>query len=342
MRSVEQRIDHLRLGDGTRVGYAVAGAGPPLLYVPGWVSDLELGWAFSPERGFYEALATGRTLIRYDRPGCGSSGPSGAEDLVALELEVIDAVLAAVGVGAVDVIGTSVSAPLAVRWAAARPHAVRRLVLYGGWLVGDDLGPPAVREHVLGLVTQHWGLGSHLLTDIFAPDADPGFRAAFAVHQRRSCDAATARRTLALGYGLDVTEDAAGLTAPTHVVHREGDRAVPLAEGRRLAAAIPGATLTVLPGRDHVPFAGDVDALVDELRSALGLPHLPRRPAPALTRRQLEVAGLVAQGLTNRDIAERLVITERTAESHVERIRHRLAFRSRAQVAAWFVAEQAE
>jgi DNA-binding NarL/FixJ family response regulator len=60
-----------------------------------------------------------------------------------------------------------------------------------------------------------------------------------------------------------------------------------------------------------------------------------------LTPRQLEVAGLVAQGWSNRQIAEALVITERSAESHVERIRGRLGFRSRAQVAAWFVASRA-
>ena len=64
-----------------------------------------------------------------------------------------------------------------------------------------------------------------------------------------------------------------------------------------------------------------------------------RRDVPSgLTARQSEVAALVAEGLTNRDIAERLGITERSAESHLERIRLRLGFRSRAQVAAWYVA----
>src|SRR6516225_11901232 len=67
----------------------------------------------------------------------------------------------------------------------------------------------------------------------------------------------------------------------------------------------------------------------------------PRRPGEAargvLTRREREVAELVAAGLTNRQIAERLVISERTAEAHVEHIRAKLECRSRAQVAAWFV-----
>src|SRR5439155_434043 len=60
-----------------------------------------------------------------------------------------------------------------------------------------------------------------------------------------------------------------------------------------------------------------------------------------LSKRELEVARLVAAGLTNRQIAERLFIAERTAEGHVERIRDKLGFSSRAQVAAWVAASSA-
>jgi len=55
-----------------------------------------------------------------------------------------------------------------------------------------------------------------------------------------------------------------------------------------------------------------------------------------LTRRETEVAALVAEGLTNREIAARLFISERTAESHVEQIRNKLGFHSRTQIAVWF------
>src|SRR5438105_15288147 len=62
-------------------------------------------------------------------------------------------------------------------------------------------------------------------------------------------------------------------------------------------------------------------------------------PSPALSRREREVAALVAQGLSNRDIAERLFISERTAEGHVEQIRNKLGFKSRSQVAAWVASD---
>ena len=59
------------------------------------------------------------------------------------------------------------------------------------------------------------------------------------------------------------------------------------------------------------------------------------KPSIALSKREREVAALVAEGLTNREIAERLFIAERTAEYHVEQIRNKLGFRSRTQIAAW-------
>jgi pimeloyl-ACP methyl ester carboxylesterase/DNA-binding CsgD family transcriptional regulator len=337
MSRVEQRIGRAALSDGTEVAYATAGSGPVLLLLPGWVSHVELDWALGPQRRFYEAIAPGRTLLRYDRPGNGLSdaAPERAE-LADLELEVIEAVLDAAGAEQVDVVGTSLSSVFAVRWAARHPDRIRRMVLYGGWVDGAGLGDPEAREHVLQLVRTHWGFGSEMLTDIFAPGADAEFRTAFATLQRAAASAETAHRILAAAYAVDVSGDLDRVTAPTRVIHREGDRAVPLEEGRRLAAGIPDAELTVLPGRAHIAYVGDVDAVVDAMRQGLGLDRSTARFAPKLTPRQLEVAALVAEGCSNRQIAERLFITKRTAESHVDRIRAGLGLRSRSQLAAWY------
>lgn len=335
---MEQRLGLVHLGDGTAVRFAVAGAGPIAICVPGWVSHLELGWAVPAERAFYEGLANGRTLVRYDRPGCGLSDSTDRADVIELELEVIALVADAVDADCFNLIGTSFGAPLAVRWAARHPESVSRLVLYGGWVQGEAVASSAVREHVLGLVDNHWGFASDVLTEIFAPDADAGFRALFARYQRESASAAMAHRLLAECYAIDVSDDLARITAPTAVVHRQDDRAAPLAGGEQLASGIDGATLTVLAGRTHLPFVGDMQSVLNAMRRGLGLPPLAGRSQPTVTRRQLQVAALVAKGWSNRQIAEELVITERSAESHVERIRARLDLRSRAQLAAWYVA----
>jgi pimeloyl-ACP methyl ester carboxylesterase/DNA-binding CsgD family transcriptional regulator len=239
-------------------------------------------------------------------------------------------------------VGASLGAAVAVRWAAAHPARVRRLVLYGCWARGTEIGTPALREHVLGLVATEWGLGSDVLTDIFAPDADRETRRRFGRYQRESASAERARDMLATCYEVDVTAALQQVRAPTLVVYRERDRAAPLAHGRTLAEGIPGARLTVLPGRSHLPFAGDADALAGTIRTFLGLRPSRRPAAPRLTPRQREVAALVADGLTNREIAARLVLSERSVESHVDRIRLRLGVRSRAQVAVWMAEHAAE
>ena len=335
---MKQELATTRLDDGTEITYALAGHGPFLVYVPGWLTHLELSWAIPAERGFYEALAQGRTLIRYDKPGCGLSGAPHRPYSMALELDVLAAVTRAVGAEHFDLVGVSVGAPIAVTWAAEHPETVTRMALYGGWVRGSEIAPVAVQEHVLGLVTDHWGLGSDVLADIFASDADASARAAFVRYQRESASAETARDMLALCYRVDVSSLLAKIQAPTLVLHRERDRAAPLAQGRMLAEGIPGAQFVPLSGRSHIPFVGDVDAIAQAIRRFLGLTSLQRRTEPTLTRRQREVAALVADGLTNREIAARLSIAERSAESHVERIRDRMGFRSRSQIAAWFVA----
>jgi non-specific serine/threonine protein kinase len=63
----------------------------------------------------------------------------------------------------------------------------------------------------------------------------------------------------------------------------------------------------------------------------------PADHAAKLTRREGQVAELVAQGLSNRQIATKLVISQRTAQGHVENILTKLGFTSRAQIAAWVV-----
>ncbi|GAB2604915.1 LuxR family transcriptional regulator [Paractinoplanes abujensis] len=334
---MRQRLGQVTLADGTTVAYASAGSGRPIVYVMGWLTHLQLSWEFAAERSFYEALAEGARLVRYDRAGCGLSAATARTPSLEFELEHLAAVAATLD-EPFDLVGTSMGAPVAVAWAAAHPGTVRRLVLYGGWVRGAELASPAVRESVLGLVEAHWGLGSDVLTDIFAPDADRAFRAEHARYQRACSSAATARALLALSYELDVSAHLTQVRAPTLIVHRTGDRAAPVAQARALSDSIEHSQLTLLPGRSHLPYAGDHVELVRTVRRFLGLP-VPRRRAEGLTARQREVAELISRGCTNREIAQRLGIDERSAEGHVERILQRLGFRSRAQIAAWHTAQ---
>ncbi|KAA9110668.1 alpha/beta fold hydrolase [Microbacterium rhizomatis] len=333
---MQQRIASVDTADGTELAYATIGSGTrPVLYVSGWLSHLQLGWEQPAERAFYESLAEGCRLIRYDRAGCGLSEASDRPPSMEGELAQLTAIAEVLGTEQFDMIGVSLGAPVAVAWAALNPDRVRRLVLYGGWADGSRIAEPDVRDHILGLVESHWGLGSDVLTDIFAPDSDAATRKETGRYQRASSSATTARALLALSYELDVTAFLREVQAPTLVVHREHDRAAPVEQAEVLASGIHDSRLVVLPGRSHLPYAGDAQAVVAVIRRFLGL-RAARRGGRILTPRQTEVAALVGAGLTNREIAARLGIEERSAEGHVERIRMRLGFHSRTQIAAWY------
>ena len=227
---------------------------------------------------FHESLSSGRTLVRYDRPGCGLSEAYDGPRTMALELATIAAVTEELGVTSCDVLGWSLGAAVAVQWAADHPDKVSRLVLYGGWATGAAIGDDASKQHMLGLLASHWGLGSDLLTELFAPDADAGTRLALARYQRAASSAETAVALLRLAYDLDVRSALPKVQARTLVLHRRGDRAAPLDQGRVLADAIPGARLVELQGRSHLPAFGDVESLVDQLRK------LPRPATAAQVR----------------------------------------------------------
>ena len=256
-----------------------------------------------------------------------------------LELATIAAVVEELGLEQFDLLGWSLGAAVAVQWAADRPETVSRLVLFGGWANGAAIGDDASRTHVLGLLASHWGFGSDLLTNLFAPDTDAGSRRVLSQYQRAASSAETAVALLELAYALDVERFLPQVQAPTLVLHRTGDRAVPVAQSLLLAEGIPGAEHVELAGRSHLPAIGDSRAVVDQVRRFLGLRAMREAAPTGLTVRQAEVVALVAEGLTNREVAERLHLSERSVESHLERIRLRLGFRSRSQLAAWYVAQ---
>jgi DNA-binding CsgD family transcriptional regulator len=133
-------------------------------------------------------------------------------------------------------------------------------------------------------------------------------------------------------YDTDVRALLPAIGARTAVLHRESDKGTRFELGREVGALIPGAALIPLPGSSHLFYHGDWAAVADAM---LGFLCEPAIPGPRLTGRELEVAELVAAGLTNQAIASRLSIAPRTAEAHVENIRRKLQVRSRAQIAAW-------
>jgi pimeloyl-ACP methyl ester carboxylesterase/DNA-binding CsgD family transcriptional regulator len=326
---------------GRRIAYAVTGDGAPLVAPAWWVSHLELDWADPMFRGFWESVAEGYTLVRYDRLGVGMSDREiVAEDLsVETDVAVLQAVLDELSLEKVSLFGGSSGGCAAIAFAARFPERVDRLLLCGAYADGSLITSPKVQESIASTVRSHWGLGSRVLANIFlGGEADSAELDNLARYQRAAASPETAAALLELTYRNDVRAELPHVRAATLVVHRRGDGAIPYALGRELAAAISGATLVPLDGDAHLPWTGDWHTVSRALRSALS-PETPTRlagePAAALlSSREREVLTLVASGLSDQEIAEQLVLSPHTVHRHVANIRHKLGRSSRTAAVA--------
>lgn len=325
---------------GRRVAYAVTGDGPPLVAPAWWVSHLELDWRDQAFREFWDSVGDGYTVVRYDRLGVGMSDRNIRDEDLTLECEValLGAVLDELDLAEVVLVGGSSGSCAAVAFAARFPERVSRLVLYGAYADGPSIAAPQVREVIVATLRSHWGLGSRVLADIFLGESSSVEQERLARHQRAAASPETAAALLELLYRNDVRAESARVRAPTLVVHRRGDRAVPYHLGRELAAAIPGATLIPLDGSAHFPWAGDVPSVTRALRSVLA-PQAPARmggepAAVLLSGRERQVLALVASGLSDQEVAEQLVLSPHTVHRHVANIRRKLGRGSRTAAVA--------
>ncbi len=315
-----------------RVAYSTTGTGPPLLFDSGWITHLHGQLELMSFGAFLAGLAERFTVIRYDKPGCGLSGRDEIDLSFDGQLAAALAVADAVGARRFRLFGASQGGQLAAAIAARHPDRVEALAVYGMCASGADLAPADVRESVVALVRAHWGLGLRALTGAFVTDPTAEDLAGLTRFQRASASAAVAARLLEVYYETDVRALLPAIRARTAVLHREGDSGTRFELGREVAALIPGATLIPLPGTSHLYYHGDWQGV---LEATAGFLRVPAVTGPRLTDRELEVAELVAEGLTNSAIARRLSVAPRTAEAHVENIRRKLQVRSRAQIAAW-------
>ena len=124
-----------------------------------------------------------------------------------------------------------------------------------------------------------------------------------------------------------------GRWLPTYAALAARDRPCGRGHGRRPNE--PGAPRVSIWRPDAGGPASGRPAPILVMPGAAGASH--RLPPEHLTPREREVAALIGRGYTNRRIADELVITERTAETHARNVRERLGLTTRAHVAAWAV-----
>jgi pimeloyl-ACP methyl ester carboxylesterase len=264
------------------IAYQVVGDGPiDLVFVPGFISHLDLQWADPRIARFFEKLASFSRLIMFDKRGTGLSdpvaGPASLED----RMEDVHAVMDAAGSERAALFGLSEGGPMSVLFAATYPERIQALLLCGTFAYGgfDPVQQPAgerwaeLHRQITEFV-EHWGEG--LTLSVFAPSATTERdRIARGLFERSAASPHMARTLIANITDIDVRDLLPSIRVPTLVLHRQ-DEFMPVENARYLAEHIPGARLVVLPGADHIPFYGDAEGYAEEIEEFLtGARHVP-------------------------------------------------------------------
>ncbi len=266
---------YAKSGD-VNIAYQVVGDGPfDLVYVPGWVSNIDLFWEKPKPARFLEHLASFSRLILFDKRGTGMSDRVSNDRLPTLEQRMDDvrAVLDAVGSENAALLGHSEGGSMSVLFAATYPERSRALVLVGAFakrLRSDDYPwAPSLEERLATIeeVERDWGAGLDI-TD-YAPQEDPALLEWYSTCLRRSASPGAAAALLLMNSQIDTRHVLPTIRVPTLVLARTGDRDVTVAEGRWLASQIPGARFVELPGDEHLLWAGDQDRLLAEIEEFL-------------------------------------------------------------------------
>lgn len=332
--------------DDVNIAYATSGSGWPVVKTPNWMNHVELD-AYSPVwRSWVERVNRHHTLVRYDARGCGLSDGDVAAEFGTNQLD-LDAVVDSAGLHKFALFGACQGAAIAIEYAARHPDRVSHLILMGASLQGvfkrrPDAQSREEAEALLKLVEIGWGRENSAFRQIFAtqfiPDSTPQHLLAFDEIQRKTVTPDRAAALLKSFYDIDVSEFAGHVRCPTIVFHATGDARVPFAEGRRTACTIPGAEFVSLESRNHIvldhqpaweQFFGEVESFLGRYPPDSAAAPLPR--VADLTPAEGRVLDLLASGISNTEIANRLAISEKTVRNHINHIFSKLAVQNRSE-----------
>ncbi|HST55070.1 MAG TPA: adenylate/guanylate cyclase domain-containing protein [Solirubrobacteraceae bacterium] len=268
---------YARSGDAT-IAYQLAGDGPlDMLFLPGWISQVEQLWEAPALRRFLERLVVFSRLILFDRRGSGLSDSLG--DAYSLEQEARDAlaVLDAARSERAALLTYGLGGPVGALLAADRPERVGALIMYSSiartsWAPDYDWAMAVEdRAEWTERTVAAWGETDGPGLPVLAPSmaGDPALGTWFARLQRLAASPSEARILLNAATDLDVRATLPRIRVPALIMHRAQDSAWDPRHSRYLAENIPGARHVELEGADSLPFVGDSDAIVEEIEEFL-------------------------------------------------------------------------
>ncbi len=349
--TLRQHVRYVIASDGTRMAWAASGAGPVVVKAANWLTHLEYELESPVWKHWLQFFSEHFRFVRYDERGCGMSdwAPEGALTLEQWASDLSSVVEASQPTEPVTLLGISQGAATCIHYAIRHPERVARLVLYGGYAHGAFVrgGPAGAVAHraMIDLARVAWGRANPVFREVFTSRFIPGGTREQLEWYNDLCLKTTtgeiAASLLEARSYTDLTDLLAEVRVPTLVLHARDDEVVPVAQGRHLAGGIPGAEFVELDSRNHVllehepawtRFCQEVLTFTQQADGVAGTDATTgESPFAALSPRERQVLALIADGLSNTEVAERLAIREKTARNHASNVFDKLGVWSRAQ-----------
>jgi pimeloyl-ACP methyl ester carboxylesterase/DNA-binding CsgD family transcriptional regulator len=345
--AAEPAIQFLTLPDGARLAYVVRGEGMALVRPPGWLSVVGAHVDNAPEAEFAEALAAATPpwmQVSYHKQGTGLSDRHRTDFSLESHVRELEAVVDHLRLDRFALFCASGAGCIGIAYAARHPERVTRIIFAGAFARGESAITPQMCDALVTLVEAGWEVASETLAMLFFPD---GSREMVEWIGRVQREAATPEMAAALFRAClqyDVADLLPRVTAPCLVLHRRGDRLIRFNAGVELASGLPNARFTPIEGSSHPVWDGRANIVREAILEFL---HQESPPGPtvaspraptaetALTRRQMQVLRLIAQGRSSREIATELTLSERTIQRHISELYTRIGAHNRAEATAF-------
>ncbi len=310
-------IRFVMTSDDVRIACCTWGDGPPLVYVRGWMSNVELSWEMPAFVNFFEPFARQHRLVFYDSRANGLSDRGvKAIDLDALVRD-LEAVMDAHASEPAVLYGHCFGGPIAIAYAARHPERVTKLILDGTYASGRTIAPREQMDRLLRMMREEPEAALYAIGYYSDPEAEQNITLAEHYKElRRTPDfveMADAIKLYSCGFDVDVVDEAGSLRLPTLVMHRRENRAVPFASGRDLATRIPGAQFVAQHGSAANPWYGDAAEVQRAVTSFLGISDPPAKAAPAEREAASRATGTTVILFT--DIVSSTALTERMGDA---------------------------
>jgi len=272
-KAPDQEIRFFTTSDGVRIAYNIGGQGPVLVRTIHWLNHLDFEWKTPLRRQWLSEIMQHNTLVRYDQRGSGLSDWNVSDFSFERTVRDFEELVDAAGLEKFTILGGCQGAAVAIAYAVRHPERVTKLIINGTFANGWPAPGPGAQEHLeamLTLIRSGWGRDNpafrQLWTTLFRPDADSQEAAWLNELQRISSSPENAASMMAEFPNIRVLDMLPKISCPTLVLHSREDGAVPVQEGKLIAARIRGSRFVELPSRSHMVAPGDAgwDQLVQE------------------------------------------------------------------------------